>query len=545
MYGLPIAVLAVGFVLDWGVPGLYMDAINPEYLAHWILNGSGSARWVLPGNALFDRFPVFTGSVYHGSTQLYYALPFFLIFGIDLAAFRFVQFSIGAVIIALLVRFVSSGVRGRAGLVAGGLAGLLVALDPGFVLAMRTQAYSCIFPVSLIVGALVVLRLDVRPPPSVRRIVVAGALVGLAGFSYFIMFLFVPAIVLLIWWSYDARGRMARLRDIVWFGLGGVVGYVPFFAGVTLIGIELGGVGEAVEYLRNMSDELQVGAHDGGLVARVMSTYRSLKWSINGGWVSRMTVRSAETTAGTLRFMVGVGLLVVGTCAASLLDRRDGARRLLYAMIGLIASFVLGAIAFGDRLQGHHFSVVVPFWGAALATSCAVLGRVVRQRAMRAGDLVSGALSKAGRGALVTVGVTAGAIALSSVVAQTHLRRDLRDTGGVGLYSDAITALGVRLDDGGSEVSVLTPDWGYLMPLEFLGGDHATVHDARGDISAAVRGHACGVGAVLVVSAFPSSLDYLEIARQSRTTVIEGERWYEENGRPAFEVVRFSDPQGC
>jgi hypothetical protein len=73
---LSLSVFATSFARDWRLPGLYMDAINPEYLAPGILHPGRAVEYILPGNKVFgDRFPVFTGTNYHGSVQLYAVLP--------------------------------------------------------------------------------------------------------------------------------------------------------------------------------------------------------------------------------------------------------------------------------------------------------------------------------------------------------------------------------------------------------------------------------------------------------------------------------------
>src|SRR5664279_3129088 len=83
----PLAVLGVLFVfacaVAWHVelPGLYMDAVNPDYMVVDLINGPADASpaWYLPGNMLAGRIPLLT-SIYHGTSQVWYALPFVALF---------------------------------------------------------------------------------------------------------------------------------------------------------------------------------------------------------------------------------------------------------------------------------------------------------------------------------------------------------------------------------------------------------------------------------------------------------------------------------
>src|SRR4030095_11424142 len=144
--------------LDWRVPGLYMDAVNPEYIIPGILDPSapGHRPWILPGNNFLSRFPVFTGSIYHGSTQLYFALPFMALLGADIATLRIVQGLAGCLILLLLALYAGRLNAGLKGALAA-LSVVLLALDPSFVMALRTQAYSCMFPLFLLLASALIL----------------------------------------------------------------------------------------------------------------------------------------------------------------------------------------------------------------------------------------------------------------------------------------------------------------------------------------------------------------------------------------------------
>jgi hypothetical protein len=187
------------FGRDLALPGLYMDSINPEYLAVRALNPAAIANvpaWVLPGNLLFDRFPVLAGSYYHGALQYYLALPVYALLGTDIVSARLVQGLYGSLVLAALV-LVAWRFRVNAVIAAGAL--VLLAADPSFNIGFRTQVYNVVLPLALLLPAIALAARwgeQGRPPPR-WQLVACGLLAGLAFFCYFVYLMFVP--VLLGW----------------------------------------------------------------------------------------------------------------------------------------------------------------------------------------------------------------------------------------------------------------------------------------------------------------------------------------------------------
>jgi hypothetical protein len=535
---LPVLALALAMFWDWGRPGLYMDSINPEYLVRWILHRDDGTRLMMPGNMLFGRLPVFTGTVYHGSTQLYFALPFFAALGINLASWRVVQFAAAAIIVVLVGRLARSSAGGRWLGVAAGLfaAGGLVA-DPGFVLALRTQAYSCMFPVALLLAALAILRVGGDTEPSQRRRLLAGMLYGLAAFSYFIFILFGPAMLWILWRSVHRRQLAPRLRAYGTWILGVIIGYLPFVVGVLLIAHSLGGLSQALHYMAHMSDSLHVGPRQGGVTHRLTATARATALTVNGDWVSLTMVHKYAGPVGVLRATTGAVTIAIGVSLSLITRSNPRCRQALQSVFALLASFWLGSFVFGDRLQGHHFAALIPLWYLAVALSLALVAD--RLRGLASSRSATWRLS-----ATVAVTAVGCSVAGLGIAGQTTLHAELAGTGGAGLYSQAITALGVHLESEGNGAAVITPDWGYALPVEFLAGDNVTVLSVQAT-PRTVRSQACRRGAVAVVNNYPSSLDLLAIASKSGATLGPVELWEQPDGEPVFQVAWFKRAQPC
>jgi hypothetical protein len=537
----PLVLLALAMAWDWGRPGLYMDSINPEYLVRWILHKDDGTRLIMPGNMVFGRLPVFTGTVYHGSTQLYFSLPFFAVLGINLAAWRVVQFAAAAVIVVLVGRIVSVSAGGkRIGAAAGLLAAGGLVLDPGFALTLRTQAYSCIFPVGLLLGAVALLRVGRADEPSQRRRLLAGVLFGLSCFSYFIFILFGPAMLWIVWRSIKRRELGSRVRAYLVWAVGVVVGYLPFIVGVLLIARSLGGLHQAVHYMANMGDTLHVGPSQTGVGERFSATFSQTARTFNGSWVSLTFVGKFAGTVGVLRAALGAAVIVIGLAVSFSSRANPAARHALHVAVALLCSFWVGSLVFGNRLQGHHFAALIPLWYLAIGLAAAmIVERLVRLS--RSGSPRPAQWAKPAIAAATVAALAIGALGLAQ---QASLHSQLRSTGGLNLYSQAITALGVHLEDEATGEAVITPDWGYTLPLEFLAGDKATVLFIPAT-AAVIRAQSCRHTRVAVVNSYPAALDLTSLAAKSQTTLGPVELWNQGNGTPLFQIAWFTRVAPC
>ena len=95
------------------LPGVYMDAVNPDYIAVRLLHPEAEPLlpWLLPGNLLLDRAPILI-SFYHGSQQVWLGLPFFAIFGTGVAGLRLTHAMFALGVLAALYAGSDAAARG-------------------------------------------------------------------------------------------------------------------------------------------------------------------------------------------------------------------------------------------------------------------------------------------------------------------------------------------------------------------------------------------------------------------------------------------------
>lgn len=537
VFAVVLLLYVLAFARDWGLPGLYMDSINPEYLIPGILHPPPQVEWLVPGNKIFgDRFPVFTGTIYHGSVQLYAALPFMAVFGADLETFRFVQLLVGGGILGLAVWLAASGSWGPKRALAAGAAGLL-AIDPAFVLSLRTQAYSTIFPLLLLFGSILLMRGWRDSSRAWLRLLLSGFLYGLAVFSYFIFGFFLPALLWLLLRPGPGEERH-RSWTAAWPWVAGcVIGYLPFVAGILLIRRELGGTSQLVDWLRTNGDTLEVSQDKEGVFGRIATVFEESRRVFTGEWPWLMIL--GHTRSGVLETLKSYILLLL-PLAALFVPRigTPGQRRALRVPIALVLSFAIGALIFGSRLDGHHYSAVLPLLYIAFGCACAALWPWDPDARWRA---VAASPAHMARGAVVVLAVLI--VAVTSLRAEQAFHDGLQASGGYRLYSDSINRFAEDLDETAPTASVHTPDWGWAMPVGFLseaGPVRSTV-----DIDA-IRQETCAGKPQVVVFAGDSNEGKLRaVSEVSRRPLAETRTWSQRDGVPVFQTGRIDPTTDC
>jgi len=532
-----LAVFAIAFALDWRLPGLYMDAVNPEYFLPGILDPSapGNRPWILPGNLLASRFPVFTGSIYHGSTQLYFALPFMALLGVDLATLRLVQGLVGCVILALMALYTGRSLSATKGALAASSM-VLLALDPSFVMALRTQAYSCLFPLMLLLASMLLLRDGRDRPWRGLRLVVGGALFGLSVFSYFIFAFFLPALVWMLFGRSGAASVGRRVLDAILWAFGCIVGYLPFAAGMFLIKHRLGGFKALLHWLRDHGDHLQMMGANISVLDRILTVLADARSVVTGKWPWLMIL---QHHSGDFMGSLKAGVLIALPLLVLFFTRRTqtGDKHPLPAPLLFVCSFLACASIFGERLDGHHYTTILPFLYAAFGCACALLWPFERGNAvMHASRRELGAASIV---LLALLGV--GSMNLLNFL---HFHRDLEASGGAGLYSDAIDRFSLDVLANEPRATVYFPEWGYVMPFMFL--TRASVAQLDSIDPRRIQREVCDGKAQIVVFTGVANSEKVDLvtqlARQPKPDVAS---WSQRDGVPVFQAARFAPRTDC
>lgn len=434
----------IGALTNITLPGIYMDAVNPDYAVVGVLNPASRIQtWFLPGTLLFGRWPVL-GQIYHGALPFYIGLPFYALFGTGVVGIRLTNMIFGCLIILGTGAFLrAAGVR----LLISSLCLMLLALDPEFLFSFRTQFYITLLPIALVfVSAALVEKW--REGPSRLIVFFAGLFAGLACYGYFIFFFLAPALALLA--LYRWRG-LSRGTMLFW-AAGFCAGVVPYLIGVIAILIATGGLHGFLAFMRGYLLSLNAQGSPLPLLQRVHFFYYLLHGSILdiGPSLMMLHVTTPLILPGWKFFLL---LLIPVVAVVSALARLERITSLLF-VIGLLAGFLLLVIVFGNRLWFHHAALLLPVLYAGLAVSLERIAFCFPVRFLRSVEII--------------YVVVLAPLLIANASDRQAVFLQLEKTGGVGLSSDAIDHFAEDTLREKDATHVFFPDWGVFMQFAML-----------------------------------------------------------------------------
>jgi hypothetical protein len=477
----PYVVALVGVLLIYAgsathlieLPGVYMDAVNPDYLVAKVLNRAHAnplIGWVLPGNYLANRFPVLV-SLYHGLQQFWLALPLYALFGMGVVGIRLTHmvFAMG-VLIAMLVLFR----RARIPLAIAALAGAAIAADPTFVFAFRTQSYITLAPAAWMLLSIAALAMPVggdRAPTVRRHYFVSGVCFGFAALGYFVYAFYLPAMLgfMLAATRRDPAQRGAAANTVRWLA-GLTLGCAYYVLGYALVARKVGGgIAGLIGFIDESTARLAAFETSLSLAERLAAATAFVESVFTNGWHRALMFNAyGVQPLDAPRMLL---LLVVPLLLFAYAEMRGRSTPLLRVAIALPCSFFAMSLIFGKRLGGHHFMSMLPLAYVALAAGLAALQPIDAARRARLPIIA------------LTLLCALAAINLAST------ERDfatLAKTGGVGLYSDAVNHLASGVAALPPATIVYFPDWGLALPVTLItGGRIAT--SAAFDVAEARR----------------------------------------------------------
>ena len=560
---LPLILFLSGALTGLESHGLYMDGVNPDYLvARWLGEARTEIRpWVLPGNLLLGRFPLLI-QLYHGALPFWLGLPGYLLLGTDVAAVRMVHAGFGLLVLGGLYAFLMAfGARRMAAIAAL----CVLALDPSFLLAFRTQFYITLLPLAFVLASAALTECCGGRWAKLA----AGFCAGLAVYGYFIHGMFLP--VLLIHAALRMRERRDAQGFCLWL-LGAALGGTPYPLGYAAAAASygfmpaalvmalawLGGLGflawlttrgRPLRWLALATGlgvlALMIGASTlprASLLAPLTQHLASLEpgrsiltWgervallaglarlALDGGGEAVLLHAAMPGGHAALRLWLLLAILTLG--AAALLWRRSpGWARGPLLVLGLMAAHLPLALAFGDRLWVQHL-VAMPVLLAAL------LGLALQAQRGRLAVLAL---------LVLPLGVPLGALGAWD---RHAVLRELERTGGVGLASDAITRFSREVARTLPNAVVRAPDWGVSMPFVMITGGRVAIQpDAP---PAAMQADLCAGRPVVLVllaqgaearmAAFAGTLGPARIAR-----------YEQRDGRPVLVSASWLPPNAC
>ncbi|MDR0779100.1 MAG: hypothetical protein LBF16_00170 [Pseudomonadales bacterium] len=467
---------------EMALPGLYMDAVNPDYIAARALNPE-LPNWVgvLPTLGI----PVL-GSLYHGVQNLYVGLPVFALLGFNMLALRVAQglFASGILVMTHLV------LQRASGSVLLAFAGSLgVATELAFIASFRTQMYIVmsgafwlLLAIYLALGRRTVASLphELNAAASTRSRNLISSLIssfsfaerptlpwlfsgicaGLAVYSYFVYLFFVPVFVALGWW------HTRQWRSTLPWLLGFVLGMQTYVLGYTLAIAALGGFAPALEWFRNAADGLGPMSSVQTLTQRAVNAWDVALLTLQDGGNELMIFGATalgQWVVWKVRLLVLAPLLLLALGLARGYKRHDQAEIAAHTP-GLLANwhvallpivFIAVSLIFGDRLWSHHYSPLIPLAYVILFLALYHLQTALRRALPR------------WAGVTLMLGLMLGNLHQQQVFFE-HLEA----SGGTKYFSNAINRMADDALSMPADLVHVFPEWGFAMPFALLTGNH-------------------------------------------------------------------------
>lgn len=443
---LPIATFMMLVVAQIQLPGIYMDAINPDFLAAQLLDH----RLHNPGAALpSSTFPLL-GNLYHGVQNVYVGLPLFALFGCSVATLRLAQAVFGVILLSAVYLTARRLTRSNGLALACGLG---LATELAFTASFRTQFYIVLGGAAwLFVSLLLALPADKRSLVLRHRTFLSGVFAGLAGYGYFVLLFFVPGMLMLV----ALRSRNGW-RDLPIWIIGLAAGMLPFALGYLSLVLKLHGVEPALAFIRSLLSQLHPFDANGASGGHLGYAWQLIRLAVtDSGNEAMIFGQPLPSTWGVIKFYLfaGVTLSLTALCVLRLFRRDEHLLQTLPALLPV--SFVSVALLFGQRLWVHHFSVLVPFLYLLATLLVAEIGRWAGL-SLRMKNAVTG---------LVIVGCLAG-----NLVQQADFHERLAKTGGGAKSPEALTTLAVEARGAPKDVAYIFPEWGFFTSFSFLTGN--------------------------------------------------------------------------
>jgi hypothetical protein len=510
------------------LPGLYMDGVNPEYMISEMLysNEPIFGKWLLPGNVLDGRFPVFSGPVYHGSVQVYATLPFLSLAGTSLKSFRFFEILVAlSTILLTMFIFHKFSRNTRQSAIALLFMGLLFASDPMLAFGIRTQVYSILFPLPLLLLSWILLEWITRNPSlsGLKRylfIFCSGLLLALAVFSYFVYVFFAPALLyILLRKAAGEQGRVEKAKIIGVWALGGAIGLIPFVLGLYLIVSHLGSTAAALQWWHTISTGLDVISYRQTILERVEGIFLQIRLIISSRWLFGMVLKQSlvNEELGVIKILIITIMFVAGLWVKPSRFRN-------IVLITILT--VLGAGFLFQRLTSHHFVLLLPLIYMSMVESPPFKWIRAESKAF----------------SFLVWGLYASVIVINLITGVGFLEK-IKSTGGVGFYSDAINRFSNEILAEHPDSKVYFPDWGYRMPFSYLARGKVEYEGRIDPIE--IRRNSCRGRESFVVFDKADNSARFQLIEELAGMKGEFKTWEQLDGTPVFQTAYFPPRSNC
>lgn len=488
----PLLAVSIIFVvcalMQYDLPGVYMDAVNPEFLAAKGRFSLVNDVWMIPHKPGF----AFLGNWHHGFCTLYWGLPIYRFLGTTLFSLRLACTLSGMTTLILVYLVIRKLSDWRFAF----FSTLLLACNFIFGFSYRTQQYIVLWGMIPLMGA-ALCHLYYWDKRKVWLVAISGFLSGLAFYNYFVFIFFLPAFL----WPFFKT----KFRHIFIWAAGFVTGCLPYVLGYSsylctvkpqipfswscLVILFVYALGYLLVYLiQKVKTKKQVTVVMIPVVLMTITASLLLLVLVKDRLLAKPVIAESPSLIMRLFLLKGfvrdvlMGYSVTGSLYNDFLPvslgflrnglwgsvfllwlislRRSGTEmfsRVLFLM-GLPVSFCVISLLFINRLGSHHFSVLVPLFYLLLGAMLPSVFHFLQ-------NLWSAAAAK------TFLYLTLVLFLTGNFLSANYMLKGLNANGGTFYYSEQLNLLAKEALASPDDVYIF-PDWGFFMSFKFLTADN-------------------------------------------------------------------------
>ncbi len=522
----------IGIIRYIELPGLYQDAINPDYIAAHTIND----QLFSPGGPLPTRWFPLLGNLYHGVQNYYVGLPFFRFFGLNIVSARLAQALFGAVIVLLL--YVVS-VRTTGNRLISFIAAVGLASGIAFLASFRTQFYIILGGEAWLFGALSFLPFRSIPRETFRlNCILSGICCGLAAYGYFVFLFFLPGFLWLILCHRDVDSWLALKYWII----GIIIGVLPYALGYVSLFLAFGGIKPGFAWLSHTFFDMGILSSTLPLWDKFANALNLLNQALNN--IGNVAMIFSETKAYDDLTQIGFTVkariifmysaLVLGIIFALVPYKKRGldANAIGKQMVALPLSYFFFAALLGARLWVHHFSVFVPLFYLVCAIVVNEVYRLLKPRLASVMPVQSE----------IPISIIVAILLFFNFQQQQVFFENLEYTGGAGKTTNAMTLLAEEaLTAQGKEVYFF-PEWGFFPSFNLLTGNRIP-YEVKLDSIRIQKFAQSGRDIRVLFWKETDSEKYMSILKNEGIDGWSMRTFYRRDGIPAFYMISASYPK--
>lgn len=443
-------------------PGLYLDAVNPDYMGLSLLYPDNVPKWAYSDNVIasmiegskeYSHFPLLN-SLYGTCFEMYTTLLWSVFFGYSVFSIRTLHIAYSVVVLLGMYSFSKYILENK---YTACIVTLLMAIEPSFMFSSRTQYYIQMFPhMTFFFGLLLIIKAIEDENRDNNKFFSGMVLLGLSACSYFV-FAFYFSGVFLATFILLLR-KKEWVRQCIKMILGFFVGYIPYiYAHISIMLTQ--GIDGWITAIKGLDT---YGISDGARATiweRITHVVDSIGNILGGdAIISVMTGHDMGNVWG--RFLAFIYLIAVVLAIFLLAKNKIHKSRIhiaLLFMICMLLFHILLALIVGNSLGYQHFIMLLPVMILTIVLAYGEFFKYMKDRELQ--DFT----------AITMPRVFVLVMAVYAVISVQRIYEGYKvidQTGGVGYYSESINNMAYFIDGVVSEDdTVISPQWGYWMQI--------------------------------------------------------------------------------